>query len=194
MPATLACRSRCLLAAPWSPRRPVERTRARLSLETKCYEDRRVTARPSSTGQRLSSHVSPKRGQAKTSVGCNRFTGDTIDRAPSHGDPLAAPGSPKRLLVDHRRRRGRSDGSTDEISGSLVLHTSLCLGSRVMLRCSRSSTRALSTPARRDAGLAPLLTLEPHPREPASSLDDDRFEQTGADPRSLLWKQIDVRP
>jgi hypothetical protein len=88
----LTLRSRCLLAAPWSPRRRVERKRARLSLETKRCEARRVTARPSSERNRLSSHVSPKGGQGKTSVGCNRFTGDTSNARRAHGDPLAALG------------------------------------------------------------------------------------------------------
>jgi hypothetical protein len=77
MPAMLARRSRCLLAAPCGPRRPVEARRARLSLETKPHEARRVTTRPRSKGHRLSSPGNPKRGQAKTSVGRNRFTSDT---------------------------------------------------------------------------------------------------------------------
>jgi hypothetical protein len=73
----LTCRSRCLVAAPWSPRRRVERKRARLSLETKCCEAWRVTTRPSSRGERLSRLLSQKRGQSKTSFGRNCFTGDT---------------------------------------------------------------------------------------------------------------------
>jgi hypothetical protein len=81
MTAMLTWRSRCLLAAPWSRRRRVERKRARLSLETKCCEDRRITARPNSKGERLSTHVSQKHGQAKTSFGRDCFTEDTPTRA-----------------------------------------------------------------------------------------------------------------
>jgi hypothetical protein len=82
-------------------------------------------------GNALSSHVSPKRGQAKTSVGCNRFTGDAYstendrvdrvgDREDQHGACIikaSAGGSPKATRTQ-RRLDGRDIGQPHPSPGT----------------------------------------------------------------------------